>query len=117
MTDEQKIQALKDLAIFLARCYQKNYEVFADVHCFQTYVKENLTPQQYEVVLAIHNKFHMVQGFQQQNFINDISTLDKGFPLGIAQYREIFGVPSNSIHHVIPNAEACLKSAREFFNE
>jgi len=97
MTVEEQNKLLKNLVIFLAGCYQENYDTFACPKNYSTNIRQNVKPKTYQIIINIFNNFSMVQGTSMRDIIERIAHLNTSNPgeITVSKIDEIFNVNNN----------------------
>lgn len=89
---EKQNETLKSLVVFLAGCYQKNYESFAASHNYSTHIKALVPERTYKFIFTVFSNFSTVQGSDNRDLVKELSALKLSTSsLKSSQIREIFG--------------------------
>lgn len=75
MTLEEQNKILKTLVIFLAGCYQKNFDNFASSQNYSSEVKEVVGEEIYEQIFNIFTNFSTVQGSSMRDLVEELASL------------------------------------------
>lgn len=92
MNQEEENKVLKTLVIFLAGCYQKNFDNFAASQNYSSEVKQAVGDEIYEQIFQIFSHFVTVQGSSFRDLVEELSTLplDRS-PINVESIRTMFG--------------------------
>jgi hypothetical protein len=90
MNDKEKIELLKEFAIFMCGVYQANYNEYAD--CSMVDYRLKLKKNEQKLRADIMMKFSTVQGFKLRKFVKCLSEKEYSRKLMLNDLKKIFEV-------------------------
>jgi hypothetical protein len=89
METEKKVQILKDMVIFLAKVYQKNFDLYSLGHSLE--VKNSMSKEGFETLSQVFQHFSTVQGTSLRELVREIAELElSSSSAKVDEMREIF---------------------------
>lgn len=97
LTEAQQIEKLKIMVLFLANCYQKNFDRFASSQCYSQDIKDAVKPETFENIWRVFSNFSTVQGSSMRELVETLAFMHQKDHGGVKDFRhadlyDIFGI-------------------------
>ena len=96
MTLKEENEALKEMVIFLAGCYQTNFDHFCCSRNLSQEVKDAVKPETYKIMQVLMFNFSTVQGSDARSLVEELANLPRDKAGSSKKIREIFGLKPDS---------------------